>query len=334
MPWLLVAVLFVALAGAAGGQEVQNQPSFAEFLESVRAEALANGISEATLDAALAGLTPAPVVVARDRAHPETTLRLDAYLARRVTARTVATARARARAQRTWLSRVEHEYGVPAAVVVSIWGLESNFGRFTGTYPTVRALATLAFDNRRPLFRRELLQALLIVERGDVALDRLKGSWAGAMGQPQFMPSSYLERAVDFDGDGRRNIWTSLPDVLASIGNYLKAEGWQPGIRWGREVRIEAAALARIDADVPMRTRGCQAQLEMTEARPLARWRELGVSLAGGARLPDSTLTASLVRGDKRHFLVYDNYTALLEYNCSNAYALSAGLLADRVAAR
>jgi membrane-bound lytic murein transglycosylase B len=272
-----------------------------------------------------------PVVVARDRTQPELTQSLDQYVARRTASRTVAAGRTALRRHRTLLGRVEAAYGVPPAVLVAVWGLESNFGRFTGTYSTIRALATLAYDGRRPLFRRELLHALTILDRGDVPFERLQGSWAGAMGQPQFMPSSFLEHAVDFDGDGQVNIWTSTADVLASMANYLARSGWRTEFRWGREVAVSKAARARIERAVPMQSGGCRAVRELTEPRPLAAWTEFGVTLPGGGALPQADVDAALVRGDRRDFLVYPNYRALLAYNCSNAYAVSVGVLADAI---
>jgi membrane-bound lytic murein transglycosylase B len=217
-------------------------------------------------------------------------------------------------------------------MLVSVWGLESNFGRFTGTHPTIQALATLAFDPRRSrLFRAELFEALTILDRGHIRLDEMLGSWAGAMGQPQFMPSSYLKHAVDFDGDGRADIWRSEADVFASIANYLKNAGWREGERWGREVRLTRAVADRVDREVSMRRSGCGAVRELTVARPLGEWSELGVRLAGGGPLPSAEMSASLVRGAGRHFLVYRNYLAILDYNCSNSYAVSVGLLSDRL---
>jgi membrane-bound lytic murein transglycosylase B len=151
------------------------------------------------------------------------------------------------------------------------------------------------------------------------------------MGQPQFMPSSYLKHAVDFDGDGRADIWKTESDVFASIANYLKSAGWVEGERWGRQVRVSRRVLDRIEQQVPMRANGCRAVREMTQARPLSRWASLGVVLPTGQPLPKADMEASLVRGVNQHFLVYRNYHALLDYNCSNAYAVSAGMLADRV---
>ena len=162
-------------------------------------------------------------------------------------------------------------------------------------------------------------------------LSELKGSWAGAMGQPQFLPSSYLEHAVDFDGDGFADIWKTEADVFASMANYLKHSGWDAGGRWGREVLVSRAVLNAVDNAVPLRSSGCRARREMTERRPLADWEKLGVRLPGGGHLPAADLQASLVRGKRRDFLVYRNYDAILDYNCSNAYAITVGLLADRI---
>jgi membrane-bound lytic murein transglycosylase B len=323
--------MLVGLMAAPAAQEAPRR-SFAEFLTEVGIDAAARGISQATIDAAFTGLTPEPVVVTRDRAQPEQALSLDTYVARRVTTRAQAIGREQRRVHRAVLAKVEEAYGVPPSVVVAVWGLESSFGRFTGTYSTVRALATLAYDGRRPLFRTELLSALEIIDRGHATFDRLKGSWAGAMGQPQFMPSSYLKHAVDFDGDGHANIWSSPADVFASTANYLRSAGWTGGERWGREVRIPAVAITAIDREAPMRTEGCRALRALTTPRPLTFWTAKGVTLPNGGALPAADLEASLVRGVRRHFLVYRNYEAFLDYNCSNAYAVSVGVLADRIA--
>lgn len=325
-----VALLLLLAVAILPTRAQEPTPSFEGFLAEVRTEALAAGISAATLDKAFTGLTPEPVVVSRDRNQPEVVQSLDAYLQQRLTARTRTSANQMRDRHAQVLSRVERAFGVPGAVMTAIWGLESNFGRFTGTYSTVRALATLAFDARRPLFRSELLAALRMVE-GGVPMERMKGSWAGAMGQPQFMPSSFLEHAVDFDADGSVDIWGSLPDVFGSMGNYLKNAGWVAGERWGRDVAVSREVMAAIDREVPMRTEGCRAIRAMTEARPLAEWRRLGVSLPGGGVLPAADMEASLVRGERRYFLVYRNYFALLDYNCSHSYALAVGLLADSV---
>jgi membrane-bound lytic murein transglycosylase B len=307
-------------------------PSFDEFLAGVRAEAIKRGISEATLDRALAGLQPESVVIARDRAQPELVQSLDEYVERRLTARTIASARDMAVKHARLLRQVDGKYGVQPPLMVAIWGLESNFGAFTGSYSTISALATLAYDGRRALFRSELFAALAIVDQRKIAPAELKGSWAGAMGQPQFMPSSFLKHAVDFDEDQDIDIWTSMADVFGSMANYLQAAGWREGERWGREVRITRDVMAKIDRSVGMRSGGCRAVRELSTARSLDTWRELGVTLTTGKALPKADLTASLVRGQKRHFLVYRNSEAILSYNCSNSYAVSVGLLSDRIA--
>jgi membrane-bound lytic murein transglycosylase B len=332
---LLAIAATLALCGTIGVSSQESGPvaiTFEAFLADVRAEALTKGISTATLDSVFAGLTPEPVVVTRDRTQPEQTQSLDAYLAQRLSRTTIARARQMALKHETTLKAVETRYAVAPAVMVAIWGLESNFGQFTGTYSTVRALATLAYDNRRPLFRTELMAALTMLDRGLVIPSAMKGSWAGAMGQPQFMPSSFLSHAIDFNADGRIDIWTSTADVFGSMANYLKNAGWRAGERWGREVVVSRAVLDAIDRDVPMRTSGCRALRTMTEPQELPRWSALGVRLVGGGALPTSATTrASLVRGTGRHFLVYQNYEALLGYNCAHSYAVAAGLLADAV---
>jgi len=333
---LAVAMATVAACGAIQAQVTPSPSfSFAAWLEGVRLEALARGLDESVVTAALTGISaPERTVLERDRTQAETVLTLERYLSGRVTPGARRTGDAMWARHRTLLRRVSSRYGVSERVIVAVWGFESNYGRFSGVRPTIAALATLAFDDRRAaLFRRELFSALEILDRGDIDLASLRGSWAGAMGQPQFMPSSYLDFAQDFDEDGRRDIWSSLPDVFASIANYLAAHGWQDGERWGREVVVSQEAAARV-ANVPIREGSCSARRTMTAALPLDEWQALGVRLAGGHRLPaGSSLDASLVSGESRRFLVYRNYEALLEYNCAHAYAIGVGLLSDALRA-
>jgi peptidoglycan lytic transglycosylase B len=329
-----VAAVVLGLALALQGQIAPvppvPQPPFDEWLGGVRAEAKTRGISDATLDTAFAGLEPLPIVVERDRSQAEIVQTLDRYLEQHVSPKVVRTAREKRQEHAAVLQKVAAKYGVPADILVAVWGLESNFGRFSGVRPTIQTLATLAYDPRRSaLFREELFSALKILDSGDVEPASLRGSWAGALGQPQFMPSSFLLYAQDFDGDGRRDIWTSTPDVFASIGNYLAEKGWTRDALWGREVRVPPAALDGLPEEAPLRTDGCLARRQMTVSLPLAAWKKLGVRTRTGGALPDADITASLVSGHKRHFLVYQNYQAILEYNCVNAYALSVGLLSD-----
>jgi membrane-bound lytic murein transglycosylase B len=307
---------------------------FSDWLTQLRKEALAKGISERTVEAALAGVEPLPVVVQRDRTQAERTLSIDKYLQRRLDRKTVKTAREMAKRHVALLGKVSAQFGVPAGVIVAVWGLESNFGRFSGVRPVIASLATLAYDNRRAgMFREELFNALRILDRGDIDLSKMKGSWAGAMGQPQFMPSSFLKYAEDFDHDGKRDIWGSESDVFASIANYLKQSGWTTGAGWGRAVMLPKGRAGKLEAAAPLRTVGCEATRQMTEGLTLSRWRSLGVRPVGRQPLPKSDAAASLVRAGTRNFLVFDNYGVLLQYNCAHAYALAVGLLADSIPA-
>jgi membrane-bound lytic murein transglycosylase B len=334
------AVLLVLVCAAAGliAQQAPSiepvaplPPPFDQWLSSLRAEAAARGIRPEIIEQAFAGVEPVAQILERDRAQAEFTLSLETYLSRRLTRQTVRTAQREYTNHRTLLQRIGKEYGVSPRILVAVWGLESNFGRFAGVRPTIPTLATLAYDQRRgAMFRSELLSALEILNRGDIELDRLKGSWAGALGQPQFMPSSYLRYAQDFDGDGRRDIWQSEPDVFASVANYLKEQGWQDGSVWGREVKLPGKTRAAAEA-IPLRQNGCRAQRAMSELRPLTQWRRMGVRTMSGALVAAGTIEASLVRAGGRSFLLYPNYESILGYNCAHTYALSVALLSDRL---
>ncbi len=314
------------------GQQAPAQ-SFPEWLALLRSDGLARGISARTLDQALAGIELLPVVVERDRTQPELKLTVKQYMDRRVTTAMVRKGRELARLHASVLRQVSAAYGVPASVILAIWGQESNYGAFQGSRPTVSALATLAYDPRRPgMFREELLAALTIVDRGDIALERLTGSWAGAMGQPQFMPSSYLKFAVDFDHDGRRDIWGSPADIFASVANYLKEHGWDGSLRWGRPVRVDrATAKGLTDKVPPAGPSGCEAKREMTEPLPYSDWGALGVKAVDGKALPKTDVRGSLLQVDGQYYLVTVNYHALLDYNCAHTYSLSVARLADRI---
>jgi membrane-bound lytic murein transglycosylase B len=321
--------------GVSAAQEPSDvaRPSFSEWLAGVRADALDRGIRPEIVDQALATIEePEATVLQRDRTQAEVVLALERYIARQLKPKVIRTAREVYARHRAVLDQVSQRYDVSPRIIVSIWGLESNFGKFSGVRPTIGALATLAWDPRRSsFFRGELLNAMEILDRGDIDVARMRGSWAGAMGQPQFMPSSYLKWAQDFDEDGRTDIWASPPDVFASIANYMKAHGWKPGQNWGREVKVSRAVAKTVAHDVERRQGSCVARRDMTVALPMVRWQELGVRLSNGAALPKTDLTASLVSGSSRSFLVYDNYDALLDYNCAHSYAISVGLLADLI---
>jgi membrane-bound lytic murein transglycosylase B len=334
---LLCALCLGGIASLSSAQAPSEQsatrPSFSEWLGGVRADALERGIRPEIVDQALATVAePEPTVIARDRSQAETVLSLERYITRQLRPRVIRTAREMYTRHSKVLAQVSDRYGVSPRLIVAIWGLESNFGQFSGVRPTIGALATLAWDPRRSaFFRGELLNAMEILDRGDIDVSRMRGSWAGAMGQPQFMPSSYLKWAADFDEDGRSDIWSSPPDVFASIANYMQAHGWKTGQNWGREVTMSRAVAKTIANDVERRNGSCVARRNMTVALPMSRWQELGVRLTNGTALPKTDFTASLVSGSSRQFLVYDNYDALLEYNCAHSYAITVALLADRI---
>jgi membrane-bound lytic murein transglycosylase B len=331
---VLALILALPLFSVSASQAADaTRPAFSQWLDDVKKEALSRGIRQDIVDEALGGIDePVPVVIERDRAQAEVVLPLENYVTRLLTPKRIRTGRDMFASHRELLEEVGKHYGVPARIIASIWGVESNFGQFSGIRPTVAALATLAWDPRRStFFRGELFDALEILNRGDIALDNMKGSWAGAMGQVQFMPSSYLKFAEDYDGDGQKDIWSTPGDVFASIANYLKGHGWTDGRPWGREVIVSEAASHRIAADVARREGTCRATRDMTVALPEQQWQALGVRLPGGKALPRSDEKVSLVSGARRHFLVTGNYDALLDYNCAHSYALSVALLGDAI---
>jgi len=317
---MLTAVCWL-LAGVAAAREPEE---FSAWLEELRVEARAAGISEQTLEAALSGIEePLPRVVELDRKQPETTLSLKEYVAARVSEKRIAAGRRMLRRYPTWLGRVERKYGVQRRFIVALWGLETNYGEHTGGFPVIQSLVTLAYDQRRgAYFRMELLEALKILDAGHISPERMRGSWAGAMGQCQFMPSSFRRFAVDADGDGRIDLWNSVPDVLASIANYLASSGWKHDQTWGRPVRL------------PKHFDFSRAGLETR--LPLARWQSLGVRRSDGSALPRRQLDASLLVPDGPEgtaYLVYGNFRRILSWNRSDAFAVAVGTLADRLAA-
>ncbi len=293
---------------------------FADWLAAFRMRADAAGIAEATLAAALDGLEPLPEVVARDRNQTEVNRTLRDYLAIAASDARIAQGRAALSRHADLLARIEAAYAVDSHVLVAIWGLESSYGANPGDVPVIAALATLAHDGRRAaLFEAQLIAALRIVQAGDMPAAAMVGSWAGAMGHMQFMPTSYLDRAVDFDGDGRRDIWGEDPtDALASAAAYLAAAGWMPGQPWAVEVRLPEGF------DV--------GQTGHETARPMADWRALGVR--GGERLTDpgpaSVLLPAGLGGPA--LLAFGNFAVIRSYNGADAYVIGVGHLADRIA--
>ena len=259
-----------------------------------------------------------------DRNQPESTITFSQYLNRIVSATRVKNGRAKLDEHRAILEKVGAEFGVQPRFIVALWGIETNFGAFTGGFPVIDALATLAYDGRRSkFFRGELMNALRILDEGHIEPENMKGSWAGAMGQSQFMPSSFLRFAHDYDGDGAKDIWGTQADVFASAANYLKGVGWNDDLTWGREVRLpEGFDPALADLDV---------------VKTIPEWQALGVRRPDGTDLPARELDASIVMPggpDQPVFMIYGNYRATLRWNRSHNFATAVGLLSDRIAYR
>lgn len=316
-PFLGLTAAALAVPAAAQARD------FTAFLAGMRREARAAGISPAVIDHAFAGLRPNPRVIQLDRHQPEFTLTWAQYRSRIVSDARVERGRELLAQHRPLLDAVAARYGVPAGIIVGIWGLESNYGQSTGGFNVIDALATLAWDGRRAaFFRSELLDALRILQSGDITLAQMTGSYAGAMGQTQFMPDSFLKYAVDYSGTGRRDIWNDLGCVFASTANYLAREGWQPGVPWGE--------IARLPPGFDPALAGRQ------HARSLGEWQRMGVGRTGAASLSLATRAALLLPGGPggEAFLAYHpSFRAIYRYNPSDFYCISVGLIGDLVTA-
>jgi lytic murein transglycosylase len=312
--WRFVPIIVLAcVVGHATGQPVQ---SFDAFLATLRAEAAVQGISNATFDAALTGVTPDSRVLAATRRQPEYGKPFGAYMESIVAPSRIAVGQRKLTQWSDTLRVVRTKFGVESAIIVAIWGIESSFGGGEEQWDVFRSLATLAYARfQQPYFHDELISALKILQAGQVARRQFVGSWAGAMGQTQFMPSSYLKFAVDIDGDGRADIWMSVPDVLGSIANYLQTWGWQSGLPWGFEVVVPP---------------GFDYQ---TSRGTFRQWTDRSLKRADGGQLPDAgdaiLFFPSGAAGPA--FLVTANFIALKQYNNSDAYALAVAHLADRM---
>ena len=317
------AVYIAALVSGAGVAEATG--GFSQWLADFQNEAIARGLSESTVRAALADIAPIPHVLELDREQPGgKPSDFCPYMERRLSPTRIARGRRVLAEDRKLLTQLTNEYGIPARYLVALWGLETNFGDYTGDYPVLASLATLAHDRRRSdLFRRQLFAALRIVDEGHQSAAGYKGSWAGASGHVQFMPTTFLAYAVDHDGDGRKDLWGSRADSLASAANYLRRSGWRPGETWGRQVSLPDA-LERDSAALRKR-------------RSLSAWQDLGVTRSDGGALPDANLSGRIVqplRGPGPAFLAYANYDALLAWNNSTYFAVSVGTLADELGDR
>lgn len=305
---------------AADSDNATDVDDFESWIEAFRREAAREGIDDDVLAAAFDDVQYRERVVELDRSQPEFVRPIWEYLDTAVSAPRIEHGRERLAAHRDSAMLAERRYGVPANVIVAIWGIESNYGGNFGDISTIDALSTLAYEGRRPDFARgELMAALRILQRGDIDRERMRGSWAGAMGHTQFLPSSFERYAVDADDDGRRDIWNSIPDVMASTAHYLDEAGWRSGEPWGVEVRLDE---------------GFDYRLAGTETRRSSRdWASAGVHAVGGGSLPDFEQASILVPAGAQGpaFMVGPNYRAILRYNNATSYALAVGMLARQI---
>jgi peptidoglycan lytic transglycosylase B len=315
----LVLLAFAPLTSAPAAAATVD--GFDAWLLTLREDALKEGIGATTLELALTGVQPIPRVIELDRRQASGRSSFRSYKQRLLSDERVQRGRSLMKEHRALLERIAQDYGVQARFIVALWGIESTYGAYRGSYPVIPALATLAYDGRRAaFFRQELLNALRILDAGEIDHGSMMGSWAGAMGQSQFMPSSYLSYAVDYDGDGRRDIWSSLPDIFASMANYLANAGWSDRYTWGRQVRPPKS----IGADL----------LGLEVERTVPSWQELGVRRANGSGLPPVEIEASLLWTDDRNgpaYLVYHNFRVLMLWNRSTYFALTVGELSDLI---
>ena len=307
-------------ASSAVGQAPDQD--FKSWIEDLHKEAASQGIGVSTLDSVLPSVQPIPRVIELDRSQPEFTLTLRQYLDRVVPNSRVQKGKKKLQENIALLTEISRKYGVQPRFIVAFWGVETDFGRVDGGFPVIDALATLAYDGRRSkFFRGELIRALRIIDQGHISYADMRGSWAGAMGQFQFIPSSFERFAVDYDGDGRRDIWRNRRDAFASAANYLSGSGWKADETWGREVKLPAGFDEKL-ADLKIE-------------KSLAEWQALGVRRADGRDLPSRAgLKGSIVLPEGvtgRAYLAYDNFKTTLRWNRSNFYAIAIGTLADRI---
>lgn len=318
---LLIVALFTVSFHTERTLGADAEQDFASWLKGIRSDALAAGVNEEILDPILTDIELLPRVIELDRNQPEGRLSLEEYLSRVVPQSRITFARDRLKKHALTLGNVESDYLVQRRFIIALWGIESDFGRFTGGYSVINSLSTLAYDGRRSeFFRSELIDALKILSIGEVSNSQMMGSWAGAMGQCQFMPSSFHRFAVDYDKNGKRDIWDSLPDVFASIANYLHRSGWKFDQTWGREVTLPE------NFDLTF--------IGLEHVNTIQGWQDMGVRRADGADLPGRQLSAAIILPDgpgSTAYMVYDNFRNIMKWNRSTYFALAVGILSDQL---
>ena len=296
--------------------------AFLIWKSDLKKEAITLGVNNDTFDKVFSTVKIIDKVIELDRKQPERRITFQEYLNKSLSSKRIQLGREKYTSYEKELDAISKKYNVQGRFIIAIWGLETNYGSYTGRFPLISSLTTLAFDGRRSkLFRKQLLDALIIIEKENINLHEMLGSWAGAMGQSQFMPSSYIRYAQDYDNDGIKNIWDSHLDIFASIANYLKSYDWDDSKTWGREVTIKEKDFNRLD-------------LNNLKDKSLSHWKAKGVKRSNGEELPHVDILATLIMPDGfkgKKFLVYNNFKIIKKYNNSNYYALSVGLLSDGV---
>lgn len=312
-----------------------DKPSFSTYIETLKTEALAKGYSQQIINSSFANVKFHKRAIKADKSQPENVETLDTYLPKRVPQWKVDRARNLYKKHKELLTKVGEKYNVQPRFIVALWGLETNFGKIMGNYNVISALSTMAYEGRREVFfKKQLWAALTILEEGHITIDNMKGSWAGAMGQNQFMPTSFVSYAVDGDGDGKKDIWGNNADVFSSMANYLKKEGWNNNLTWGRQVKLPVnfdTTLA-IPKNTGSRSKWLKAWSKTEKS--LSQWQALGIRRADGRNLPAVDVTAALVFPDDakgRAYLAYDNYKSLMHWNLSYYFVSSVGHLSDRI---
>nr|WP_206009714.1 MULTISPECIES: lytic murein transglycosylase [Pseudoalteromonas] len=337
MELIVIKKLIVILCGVCLSSSVmaKTQAEFQDYLANLKQEAISKGYEAKLIDDAFATATYKEKVVSADKNQPEVKETLETYLPKRVPQWKIDRARKLYAENKDVLEKVAKEFGVQARFIVALWGLESNFGAIQGGHNVISSLVTLAFDGRREaLYKRQLWAALDILKSGHITLDKFKGSWAGAMGQTQFMPTSFNAYAVDYNNDGRKDIWTTKEDAFASIANYLKQEGWNDSLTWGRQVQLPENFDSKYVLVRGTKTRKQWLEYWNDSERSLADWQALGVRKADGSDLPNVDVRAALVMPDDingRMYLAYDNYKVFMHWNRSYYFATSVGYLSDRI---
>lgn len=324
---IFIAVVLVIIAAVSHGSLAADKPVHSQkqsktwhvWVGELRTEALAQGIRPATFDRAFKGVKPSRRVKNLDKSQPEKRLTFMKYRKTRIDPYRITIGARKFKKHRAQLEKIGQEYGVNPCFIASFWGIETSYGGYMGNFPVIASLATLSYDGRRAVFfRKELLLALHVLNDGHVSFDKYKGEWAGASGHPQFLPSSWHKFAVDYNGDGKKDIWTNLDDAYASIANYLVQNGWQPGQPWAYEVQLPPG----FD----------QSQVDTKTERYVSEWKQQGLRMADGSPIPDNGLQASIVTPyGGPAFLAFKNFRVIMRYNNSTFYAGSVGFLADNI---